>query len=218
MGGWPAPRGNGKGIQFLREHVNDLDGPCLIWPMFRDPDSGYGQLGYMGQKLYAHRKMCEMANGPPPSDIHEACHSCGQGHQGCIHPKHLSWKTPSGNHLDRRRHGTATTSIWGPKGKLTEVDRGEIIKLKDYLTQREIGKLFGVPFQTVSRIHLAKPKTPKHHVFRDTDDRRLIEARRRGIKSRQVAAEMGLTQGSILARYRRLRMKGQIPQEGVPCR
>ncbi len=153
-------KGKGRAFAFLMEHVHDLDdGSCLIWPFFRDPDGGYGRLGYLGESHYAHRLMCRLANGPPPTDIHEACHSCGLGHEGCIHPKHLSWKTPSGNHLDRRRHGTHVTSTWGRKGKLTDADRSEIIKLADYLTQREIGRLFDLPFQTVSRVQLSGRRT-----------------------------------------------------------
>ncbi len=37
-------RGQGEGIAFLRSHLYDADGPCIIWPMFRDPATGYGRM------------------------------------------------------------------------------------------------------------------------------------------------------------------------------
>jgi DNA invertase Pin-like site-specific DNA recombinase len=70
---------------------------------------------------------------------------------GCVHPGHLEWKTPSENQLDRAKHGTAVTSRYGPVGKLTKLQRQEIIDLKGKMPQREIAKLYGVHFETVSR-------------------------------------------------------------------
>lgn len=98
--------GNGAGIAFIRAHVADDDGPCLTWPLFIDRVNGHGTVSYCGKLYKAHRYMCELAHGAPPTPDHEAAHSCGKGHEGCIHPKHLSWATHSENQLDRRKHGT----------------------------------------------------------------------------------------------------------------
>lgn len=48
--------------------------------------------------------MCQLVKGPPPTPAHEAAHSCGRGHDACVHPKHLSWKTRSENQQDRYIH------------------------------------------------------------------------------------------------------------------
>lgn len=144
--------GKGAAIEWIRAHVGHQGDDCLIWPFSRR-NNGYGQYGLNGKGgLYPHREMCRLAHGEPPTPNHEAAHSCGKGHDGCVHPQHLSWKTASENHLDRRRHGTAATNLWGNKGKLTAAQKEQMRALKGTMTQVEIGAMFGVPFQTVSRI------------------------------------------------------------------
>lgn len=149
--GRPSPhRGKGRNMAWILAHVDHQGPDCLIWP-FGKTDTGYGQLGHMGKVHKAHRVMCEKAHGPPPSPEHEAAHDCGNGMGGCIHPGHLEWKTPSENQFDRARHGTAVTSRYGSVGKLTKMQRQEIIDLKGKLPQREIAKMYGVHFETISR-------------------------------------------------------------------
>lgn len=87
-----SKRGEGKTIKWLRAHTDYSHDWCLIWP-FVSKLHGYGQFGYLGKNYYAHRFMCELAHGPAPSPLHEAAHSCGRGHEGCVNPQHLSWKT-----------------------------------------------------------------------------------------------------------------------------
>lgn len=149
----PGPnKGNGRGIQFLRQHANDDDGPCLIWPMSRD-DKGYGHLGYNGRLWKASRLMCWLVYGPAPSPLHEAAHSCGNGPGGCVHPKHLSWKTGSENQRDSIRHGTFWRRGPGrPRFKLTPEQVAEINRLRGKKTQREIGAMFGVSGETIGKI------------------------------------------------------------------
>src|SRR5258708_162153 len=111
-------RGRGKALAWIMAHV-DYDGDgCLPWPFATDTH-GYGMFGANGEHHKAHLFMCQQMHGPRPSPKHQASHSCGQGHKACVHPKHVSWKTRSENHLDRRRHGTAATNKWGKNGKMT---------------------------------------------------------------------------------------------------
>ena len=205
-------RGRGRSAKWIFDHVNyDGDG-CLIWPFSRS-DTGYGQLGYMGKIHKAHRFMCEQANGPPPSPIHEAAHNCGNGMGGCVHPKHLDWKTPSENHLDRARHGTAATNLYGNTGKLTKQQRQEIIDLKGKMTQREIAKLYGVRFQTISRWHNADlNKELKSAPFDAQEDAKLIDAASRGLSNPAIADMLGRKISSITSRKHRLRRQGRLPQ------
>lgn len=145
-------RGNGAAVRWLREHASyDGDG-CLIWPFAR-LKNGYGTLAYLGDCHYAHRFMCELVNGPPPSPLHETAHSCGKGHEGCAHPKHLSWKTKSGNMLDSKRHGT---HIRSRRNRLKPEQVAHIRALKGTMTQAEIAGMFKISEPTVRDIYLGR--------------------------------------------------------------
>jgi len=149
-------KGEGAGVKFLRDNVLYAGDSCLVWPLSRHP-TGYGTLGYLGKIHYAHRFMCELVHGPAPTPKHFASHHCGNGHKGCVHPRHLAWKTPSGNAIDRVKHG----NNW-PKGhrvkysKLNKEKASEIRALKGFVTQYELATLYGVSRETVSHIHCGR--------------------------------------------------------------
>lgn len=136
-------RGKGKARQWLLDHVDYHGDECLIWPFSKGP--WYGQFGHESKTYYAHRYMCELINGPPPTPAHEASHSCGNGRKACVHPKHLSWKTHSGNQLDRRAHGTTATGI----PKFTPEMDSQIKEMRKTMTLMEIAKIFGVTHSTI---------------------------------------------------------------------
>ncbi len=143
----------GKGIAFIEAHVAHEGDECLIWPLCRI--RGYGFVSVNGKRVRAHRVMCEMVHGPAPSALHESAHSCGNGHGGCIHPKHLSWKTPVENQADRKTHGRAGR---GPAGTwrraiLTPEQVAEIRTLKGVKSQDLIASMFGCTRENIGRIH-----------------------------------------------------------------
>lgn len=144
-------KGKGKGIAFLRAHMADDDGPCLIWPMFRDQVNGDGVVGHNGRMYKAHRLMCILAHGEPPSPTHQSAHSCGNRSDGCVHPKHVSWKTPSENMLDTVIHGTAKKA-GAPRAKLTPAAAAEIRALAGTMSHVELGKRFGVHRTCVGKV------------------------------------------------------------------
>lgn len=150
--GVPAKnKGKGAGYLWLLNHVN-FDGPdCLIWPMNRD-DKGYGTLGYNGKVWKASRLMCTLAHGDPPTPKHQAAHSCACGHDGCVHPKHLSWKTPAGNTADAIAHGHYGYNSAGRTGKLTHDKASEIRALVGTMTNVELGLVYGVHAETIAKI------------------------------------------------------------------
>lgn len=151
--GWN--RGKGKAIAWLREHAAHTGDDCLIWPFYRLPN-GYGQLGYDGHVHYAHRFICALAHGSPPTQKHEAAHSCGKGHEGCVNPRHLSWKTISQNLLDCRKHGTQARSYDGKRGRLTPIQVHQIRALKGTTRQSDIATMFKVSEPTVRDIFLGR--------------------------------------------------------------
>lgn len=97
----------GEAERWLEDRVGHNDGSdCLKWP-FGTASSGYGYLRAGGVLLGAHRTMCALVNGPPPTPKHEAAHSCGKGHEGCVNPRHLRWATSQENKADIILHRAA---------------------------------------------------------------------------------------------------------------
>lgn len=136
-----AISGRGKlGIKWLQEHVSYPSEFCLIWPFHRNSAKGYGQFWHNGSMAYAHRMMCEMVHGPAPDDKPQAAHSCGNGHLGCVNPRHLSWASNSENQATRYRQ--RPSSEW--KVRLTAEDVAEIRALKGKMTQAKIAERFRV--------------------------------------------------------------------------
>jgi hypothetical protein len=187
-----ATKGNGKTYQWLLDH-KDHDGDyCLIWPFNRNPN-GYGQLGYLGKTGYAHRMMCELVHGPAPSPNHEAAHSCGNGHMGCAHPKHLSWKTRTENRLDCRMHGTQVRSTHGKRGRLTDDQVMQIKALKGKKTQAEIAFTFGVSEPTVRDIFLGRShaRPPKVKYYTKEEEAMMQAAIQEGRNFTEIAKMVG---------------------------
>lgn len=125
---------------------------CLIWPFSRLKD-GYPQGGMPGFKgRRAHRVICEVVNGPPPTPDHEAAHSCGRGDQACVHPLHLSWKTHAENEADKDEHGTRPLGSAHRGSRLTEEQVNEIRSLIGAFSHAAIAERFGVSRPTISLI------------------------------------------------------------------
>lgn len=143
-------RGKGRSIAFLRALLNHEGEDCVSWP-FSKLQNGHGSLGYLGKMYRAHQLMCEMAHGPRPSPSHQSAHSCGKGHEGCVNPSHLSWKTAAENQADRKLHGTDGTGP-GPRHRLTPEQVAEIRALKGKKTQVELSRIYGTSWRNIGQI------------------------------------------------------------------
>lgn len=153
LGGRESP---GKLMRFIEDIALRWESDdCLKWP-FSTNNAGYGQISVSGKRTYAHRYVCELTHGVAPTTDHEAAHSCGKGHLGCVNPKHLSWKTPKENQADRIAHGTDMRGELHPSSKLTKEQVLEIISLKGSATQSEIARMFGVSQPSICLIHRGK--------------------------------------------------------------
>lgn len=142
-------RGHGKAIGWLRANANHLDDACLIWPFSRDGGNGYGRLGFEGRNLWAHRVMCELANGPAPSSKHECAHLCGRGHDGCVNPRHLRWKTREENQADRYLHSRKPKNY---RYRLTPEQVSRIRSLNGKKSQAALATEFGTSQSNISLI------------------------------------------------------------------
>lgn len=133
-------------------HVGHTGEDCLTWP-FKANIDGYGMVMVNRKNWMAHRLMCELAHGLPPTPKHQAAHECGNGNKGCVNPRHLSWKTQHENQQDRWKHGTQNI---GQRGRLTYAERMEVRALKGKVTQAELARRFGLDRTSISSIQRAK--------------------------------------------------------------
>lgn len=148
-----AAKGSGKAFQWLKDHVGYAGDDCLVWPFSRDGRVGRGRLGHEGKGWWAHRLMCVLAHGEPPTPKHQAAHECGKGHYGCVNPRHLHWKTNAQNQIDRRRNGNMLRNPHGNKGGLSPDQVATIVSLKGNKTQMQIAAQFGVSLGCVQYWH-----------------------------------------------------------------
>lgn len=142
-----------RNLDWLTDRVNHSGAECLIWP-FSKNQKGYGQVSIgPGDIRKAHRVMCTLAHGEPPTPKHLASHTCGNGHLGCVNPKHLRWQTNSENQLDRRRHGTSQSDVGTNPRKLSKQSIAEIKFLRGKVTTLELAKRYGVVHGTIDYHH-----------------------------------------------------------------
>jgi hypothetical protein len=145
----------GSLLEFAAKASHYKGDDCLTWP-FRSVTGGYGTLNVSGKKIPAHRYVCMLAHGDPPSPDLHAAHTCGKGAAGCVNPRHLEWKTVGENALDKITHGTQPRGCGIATAKLTEDDVREIRLLLGTLTQREIAKRFGVGQSSINELASGK--------------------------------------------------------------
>lgn len=128
---------------------------CLIWPFARSKQ-GYGYMRFYGSTQLAHRVICELAHGCPPSVASQAAHSCGQGHAGCVNPQHLRWDSRAGNFADKVAHGTDSRGEKSSLAKITNDDVIRIRSLRGRVSQSAIGAEYGLTQPTISKIQSGK--------------------------------------------------------------
>lgn len=147
--GGGVPRGEtlGSATLFYREVVlTDARGPndpCLIWPFARGRH-GYAEIQIDGKQATVSRFVCREAHGEPPTPKHDAAHSCGKGHLGCVTKSHLDWKTRAENMADQLAHGTRIRGTKSPFAKLTEADVVAIRSMRGSKSLAKIGAVYGV--------------------------------------------------------------------------
>lgn len=151
-GGPPhAPRGAAL-REIARAIAEAVPAECWKWPL--SGDKGYGQVVIKKKRFTAHRLVCERVHGPAPTAKHEAAHTCGKGHEGCVNPHHLVWKTHKENEADKHLHGTVQRGERNGASKLTENSIREIKAryAAGGISQEALGKQYGVGQAQVARI------------------------------------------------------------------
>lgn len=208
-----ATKGKGEAHKWLLAHVDYQGDDCLKWPFGGDPKSGRGVLQHNGVRGWAHRWMCRLAHGEPPTPKHTAAHECGKGHEGCINPRHLIWKTQAENNADCARHGTSPKHFDGSQGRLTSPQVEEIRGARGSRTMRELAATFDVSEGTINdiwrgRTH-ARPSKIDH--WKPDEDAKIKEAIGRGCNFTEVAKIIGRPKLAVSGRAYRLGLKSGQP-------
>lgn len=147
---------HGTALKFIDEVVLPFQGEvCLVWPYTRN-GHGYAQLRIGGKSVGAYRHVCGLINGPAPTPDHEAAHSCGNGHLGCVNPQHLRWATSFENQADRLVHGTDCRGEKSPLAKLSAEQVLAIRRMEGATSPSEIARQFGTTLQNVRLIQKRK--------------------------------------------------------------
>ena len=150
LGSTPRFRRKAKWIE---QHVSYSGDDCLKWP-FCVSSRGRGTVQFNKKSMSAPRAMCILAHGEPPEESYQASHSCGKGHEGCMNPRHLSWKTAKENEADKLVHGTLRRGTAINTSKLTEDDVRQIRKLIGKVSGVDIANAWGITPTMVSSIKL----------------------------------------------------------------
>lgn len=184
-----ALRGKGKAYAFLSALVGHAEDECVIWP-FAKNHKGYGLMGHDGRFFKAHRLMCEMVNGKPPTPEHQATHKCG--HPSCVNPMHLEWKTNYANQMDRAAHGTMPKH-GRPARILTPEQIAEVRALKGKVAQYDLAARFGVKPGCIEYWQ-SHDKPPK----RVTDDQvRAVRAAGATMSQADVVRTLGISKATV---------------------
>jgi hypothetical protein len=134
---------------WIARHLDHDGDDCLIWPYHRHNTSGAGTLQHEGRPVPAARYILVLAAGEPPTPEHQAAHSCGNAHLGCVNPKHLRWATPKENAADKIAHGTDPAGERNPQHLLTDDAVRTIRALAPVVGRRQLAEKFDVSYYTV---------------------------------------------------------------------
>jgi hypothetical protein len=141
----------GAPLAFIEEALKSKSDECLLWPYAHNGGYGFMRHPETGKKVRVQRFICDRAHGPAPTDNHQAAHSCGKGHMGCINPRHLRWATAKENGADKTLHQKRDQKRFHT-AKLTEGQVRTIRSMKDHVRQRDVARHFSVTDDTIAAI------------------------------------------------------------------
>jgi hypothetical protein len=205
-------KGEGKAYKWILAHKDyPHDDWCLVWPFARDKH-GRGMMGFNGNSYWAHRFMCRLVNGDPPTADHTAAHSCGNGHGGCVNPHHLNWKTQAENLEDCRAHGTLVRHHGGNVRRILPEEVRAIRDARGFQTQCQLAAKFGVSEGTISDIWHGRSHNDNSKIshWTEEEDASLADALSQKMSFSQAAKLVGRSFGAVYSRSRRLGLKSHL--------
>ena len=197
--------------RWLAAHLDHQDREfCLMWP-FSLASNGYGQIGR--DRHIPHRLMCEHRHGPAPTEKHQAAHSCGKGHEGCVNPWHLNWRTPAENQVERYEQSGPVS-----RTKLTDDQADEIRSLKGKEIITWTAKLFGVSEANIRQIQNGTTRKPGRTWSRPLTIEEVIAIRTTPYAERSLAGwakELGVS-AACVDRVRNRKTYNWVRETGAP--
>jgi len=125
---------------------------CWEWNAFVNKN-GYGQIGFRGALVYAHRAAWTLANGPIPDGLF-VCHKCDN--RKCCNPEHMFLGTFEDNMNDKVQKGRQARPIGekSPTSKLTWEQVREIRERykNETIMQSVLAKEYGVSASAISHV------------------------------------------------------------------
>lgn len=190
---------------------------CLIWPFGRDPREGRAIMGGLkeGESRLAHRNMCEMVNGPAPPDKPQATHSCGNGHLGCVNPRHLDWGSNTDNQLQRYVHGRYSKNANGNKSQFTPEQIETMRSQYGEFTQEKLAEMYGVTIPTIQ--YYLKYRETRGHAggkvkhWSPAEEDQLRDCVANGMSFPEIAGVIGRNTHTISMKAYRLGLKSGRP-------
>lgn len=133
-------------------------GDCLEWQGAKNR-GGYGNIGYRGRYVAAHRLSWVLSNGAEIPQGLFILHSCNN--RPCINPAHLRPGTAAENAIDRESHGKSFRGEGSSSSKLTWAKVSAIRKAwdKKRTTYEKVAAQYGVKQATIH--YVIKRKTWK---------------------------------------------------------
>lgn len=141
----------GSHAAWLADAAKTHSDDCLLWPFKSLQTSGYSLVMRKGRPSSGHRIVCEAVNGPSPSPMHQAAHSCGN--KLCCNPRHIRWATQSENEADKIGHGT---HVKGERNPMAKLDTGKVAKIREAISlgmsQQSVADQFKVSRRCIGMI------------------------------------------------------------------
>lgn len=143
----PVPRFTGTLAERLeRDWIPEPNSGCWLW-LTHCCSKGYGQFGWRGRFLLAHRVAWEVAKGPIPAGMH-VLHNCDV--PACVNPAHLRLGTHQENMRDKTLRLRQPRGLRTWNGKLSEDDIRAI--RVDRRVRRVIAAQYGVATSLITDI------------------------------------------------------------------
>lgn len=147
--------------------------PRLIKP-HKNKQSGYLVVGLVSKdgipkKVYVHRLVCEIYNGPCPDGM-ECCH--GDSDRLNNDPVNLRWDTNVENRNDSRIAGTL---VCGEKSHLSKLSSSEIMEIRRLRTEtgmmyKDLARMFNTSLTNIH--HIVTNKTWTHLLIEEEKNER----------------------------------------------
>lgn len=146
-------------------------GPCWVWNA--GTTNGYGMFWVQGRNQKASRVAFFLQHGRWPEPC--ALHHCDN--PICCNPAHIFEGSQADNMHDKSAKGRQARGEKHVQSKLTAADVGSIRGMRGVLTQRELGRIYGVHPAHISLIQTGKARKSDSEATADSGSQLIANIR-----------------------------------------